>query len=69
MMTVPDPGCDTCTNRARWSIQNFEGDDMEPIVRWLACGQHLHSILIDGRWDTDAVQLMEIPRDSHDWER
>ena len=69
MTGAPDPGCDSCTNRARWSIQNLEGLDMQPIVRWLACGRHLNSILAEGRWGTDAVQLMEIPRDSHNWER
>lgn len=68
-MTAPDPGCDSCTNRACWSVQNFEGLDMQPITRWFACGRHLHSILIAARWDMDAVQLMEIPRDLQNWER
>ena len=68
VVTAPDPGCDNCTNRARWAVQNFEGDDMLPTTRWFACGRHLHSILLTGRWDMDAVQLMAIPRDVHSWE-
>lgn len=56
----PCPGCDTCHAPAHWSIQNYEGDALSPTVRWFACGRHVHSILLNGRWDMDAVQVQHI---------
>jgi len=54
--------CDRCDAHARWSICNVEGDDMQPIGRWLACGRHLHTVLANGQWDMDCVHV-------YDWER
>jgi hypothetical protein len=54
--------CDYCGAFPRWRIANLEGDAMEPIIRWFACGRCLHSVLADGRWALDAVQV-------YDWER
>ena len=55
-----EPPCDHCTAPARWSIQNYEGNDMDPIVRWFACGRHVHRALDQGRWEVDAVQVMDL---------
>lgn len=55
-----DNRCDLCTAYAVWSIQNYEGDDMQPIVRWFACGRHVHGVLTDGHWEVDAVQVMDL---------
>lgn len=61
-MTDPsiDPICGKCTRHARWSICNLEGPDMAPIVRWFACGRHLHSVLVEGRRAVDAVQVYDL---------
>jgi len=52
--------CDRCGSYAVWSICNLEGNDMQPIVRWFACGRHLHAILTGGRWDLDAVMVYDL---------
>ena len=55
-----DTRCDRCGRYAAWSICNLEGGDMRPVVRWFACGQHLHAILTDGFWDLDAVMVYDL---------
>ncbi|WP_100499376.1 hypothetical protein [Geodermatophilus chilensis] len=55
-----DSRCDRCTAYAVWSIQNYEGGDMQPIVRWFACGRHLHQVLTEADWEVDAVQVMDL---------
>ncbi len=52
--------CDRCPAFAVWSIQNYEGDPMQPIVRWFACGRHIHQVLTEGDWEVDAVQVMDL---------
>lgn len=52
--------CDRCPSPASWSIQNLEGVEMLPTVRWFACGRHVHRVLSEGRWDMDAVQIQHI---------
>ena len=51
---------DRCGSYAAWSICNLEGYDMQPIVRWFACGRHLHTVLTDGLWDVDAVSVYDL---------
>lgn len=52
--------CGSCRNQARWSICNLEGERMDPIVRALACGRHLHCALVDMRWDMDCVHVYDL---------
>lgn len=56
------PECDQCTAAARWAICNLEGDDMQPIVRWFACGRHLNSVLSVADWELDCVQVYDFQR-------
>jgi hypothetical protein len=56
------PDCDRCHTAARWSICNLEGVDMQPIVRWFACGRHLHTVLAEGGWELDCVQVYDLQR-------
>jgi hypothetical protein len=49
--------CDRCPAYAPWSIQNLEGDDMQPITRWFACNRHLALVLREGHWEVDAVEV------------
>ena len=55
-----NPLCDRCPARAHWSICNLEGSPMQPIVRWFACGRHLHRVLLDGDWEVDSVHLYDV---------
>lgn len=55
-----DVRCDQCSSYAAWSIQNLEGEDMQPITRWFACGRHLHSVLTGGEWEMDTVHVMDL---------
>lgn len=59
-MTEELPRCGRCAAVARWSVCNLEGDAMDPIVRWLACGRHLHAVLDEGVWEVDCVQVYDI---------
>lgn len=59
------PRCDHCKAHATWSIMNLEGPDMDPIVRWLACGRHVHRSLMDGDWELDTVQIMHVEFDGY----
>ncbi|HEX3778612.1 MAG TPA: hypothetical protein VHX38_03015 [Pseudonocardiaceae bacterium] len=47
-------------HRARWSICNLEGHDLQPVVRAFACGRHLHSVLEDMPWEMDCVQIYDL---------
>ena len=57
--------CDRCPVLATWSVQNLEGLDMQPITRWFACGRHVHAVLRDGQWETDAVQAMRLEEEAN----
>ncbi len=59
-MTTPKPKCDSCPATARWSIANLEGADSDPIVRWFACGRHVHMALDLNHWETDTVTLYDL---------
>ena len=52
--------CDRCPAFAVWSIANVEGPAMQPIVRWFACGRHLHTVLTEGDWELDAVHVYDL---------
>lgn len=52
--------CDTCGRRARWSVCNLEGNWMSPVVRWFACGRHLHGVLDRADWEVDSVHLYDL---------
>lgn len=58
------PKCDRCEAFARWSIANYENDDSlgspQWVTRWFACGRHLTSVLNDGDWWCDSVQLYDL---------
>jgi hypothetical protein len=54
------PTCDRCAAHARWAIANIQGYDMAPIIRWFACGRHLASVLSDGSWEVDCVQVYDL---------
>lgn len=56
------PDCGRCSAAARWSICNLEGDRMDPIVRWFACGRHLHTVLTEANWELDCVQVYDFQR-------
>lgn len=57
--TRDDAKCDRCAAFPRWSICNLEGDDLQPITRWFACGRHLHSVLAEGDWEVDCVYVYD----------
>lgn len=52
--------CNRCDAYAAWSVCNLEGEDMQPIVRWFACGRHLHGVLTDADWELDAVHIYDL---------
>jgi hypothetical protein len=56
------PDCDRCHTAARWSVCNLEGISMDPIVRWFACGRHLHTVLTEADWELDCVQVYDFQR-------
>lgn len=58
MPDLDDNRCDRCPAFAPWSIQNFEGLDMQPVTRWYACNRHLATVLREADWEVDAVQVM-----------
>lgn len=54
------PRCGRCASSAKWSVQNLEGLNMEPVTRWFACGRHINVILATGQWECDTVQIMRL---------
>jgi hypothetical protein len=35
-------------------------DEINPVVRWFACGRHLHSVLADENWAMDVVHIYDL---------